>query len=232
MSGLPWFRLYAEFATDPVVQSLAFEDQRHFVMLLCLKCSGVLDKRYDQPDARDGVLRKALGLAADTFADAMDRLMSMGILDADFQPINWEKRQFVSDHDRTAAERKRRERARHAHVTRDNSASHGQVTEVSLRSDTDTDTDTDSEKNKKQSKRALRASRLVPDDFSPDLEYARKQLPDINAELEAQHFKDCEFKTPKTDWNRAWRNWIRTCKDRGQYARGSKAAGMEGVQWR
>ena len=35
----PWFRMYAEFATDPKVQMMSEADQRRFVMLLCLRCS-------------------------------------------------------------------------------------------------------------------------------------------------------------------------------------------------
>jgi hypothetical protein len=31
MSAGPWFKFHHEFATDPVVQLLSFEDQRHFV---------------------------------------------------------------------------------------------------------------------------------------------------------------------------------------------------------
>jgi len=34
-----WFRLYAEFATDPKVQMLSEADQRRYIMLLCLRCS-------------------------------------------------------------------------------------------------------------------------------------------------------------------------------------------------
>lgn len=34
-----WFRMYAEFATDPKVQMLSEADQRRYMMLLCLRCS-------------------------------------------------------------------------------------------------------------------------------------------------------------------------------------------------
>ena len=39
MSSQQWFRFYAEFATDPKVQMLSEQDQRRFIMLLCLRCS-------------------------------------------------------------------------------------------------------------------------------------------------------------------------------------------------
>jgi len=68
-----------------------------------------------------------------------------------------------------------------------------------------------------------RGSRL-PADFEPDLEYARKQLSDIDAAAEADRFKDFWMaksgkEACKADWPATWRNWIRTCRDSGRYAR-------------
>jgi uncharacterized protein YdaU (DUF1376 family) len=68
-----------------------------------------------------------------------------------------------------------------------------------------------------------RGSRL-PADFEPDLEYARKELPDIDAGAEADRFKDywkarSGPDAVKVDWKATWRNWIRTCRDSGKYAR-------------
>ncbi len=42
-----WFRLYAEFATDPKVQMLSEQDQRRYVMLLCMRCSNVNEPFQD-----------------------------------------------------------------------------------------------------------------------------------------------------------------------------------------
>lgn len=67
--------------------------------------------------------------------------------------------------------------------------------------------------------RGKKPAKRVPKDFEPDLSYATAQLPDVDAEAEAQKFKDWEYKTPRTDWPAAWRTWIRNCKDRGQYSR-------------
>lgn len=119
--SLPWFRLYAEFATDPVVQSLAFDDQRHFVMLLCFKCAGLLDRQFPSRQKRTDVIRKSLGLDGKAWDEMRDRLISVGLIDDELQPRNWNKRQFISDTDPTANERqkRRRERVRHAPVTRD-----------------------------------------------------------------------------------------------------------------
>lgn len=106
MSGLPWFRLYAEFAHDPEIQALAFEDQRHFVVALCLKCSGILDKDHSA-DQREKILTRALGLYGTAFHEATRRLVDAGLIDKNWQPCNWKKRQFISD---TSTERVRKHR--------------------------------------------------------------------------------------------------------------------------
>jgi len=144
---MQWFRLYGEFATDPVVQSLSFDDQRHFVMLLCLKSTGVLDKKFPAEDSehewdiRMGVVARALGLSVAAADEAMNRLCCIGLIGTNFQPKNWDKRQFISDSDPTAADRKRKQRLRESHrdVTRDSRPGHTPQNQI---------TDTDTEKNK------------------------------------------------------------------------------------
>ena len=43
----PWFRLYSEFAHDPKIQMLSEAMQRRYVMLLCLRCSEVLETLHE-----------------------------------------------------------------------------------------------------------------------------------------------------------------------------------------
>lgn len=144
--SLPWFRVYHEFASDPVIQSMAFEDQRHFIILLCLKCDGTLDKPL--PDhVRGGVIAKALGLDRKNAQDAKSRLMDMLLVDHEWQPVAWDKRQFKSDGDSTATERKRRQR-RKVKPSENNNIDHvtdeSRVTVTNVtRPDTDTDADTE-----------------------------------------------------------------------------------------
>lgn len=71
-----------------------------------------------------------------------------------------------------------------------------------------------------------RPSRRCPADFVPDEEYAKREIPDLDYPRESQRFKDYEFKTPRSDWGAAWRNWIRTCRDTGKYAKAG-----EGIKW-
>ena len=93
----PWFRLYSEFAADPKVQLLAFEDQRHFVVLLCLKCNGTLDTLSIGPEHFERMVCKALGLDPVSGAEAKRRLIEVGLITSQWQPVAWDRRQFESD---------------------------------------------------------------------------------------------------------------------------------------
>lgn len=94
--SMPWFRMYAEVAGDPVIQSLAFEDQRHYFILLCLKCNGTLDRQI-APRIRESVICRGLGLDPNSAQEAKRRLMEVSLIDKDWQPLGWEKRQYASD---------------------------------------------------------------------------------------------------------------------------------------
>jgi hypothetical protein len=103
---LPWFRFYTEFATDPVMQSLAFEDQRHFVILLCLKGSGLMDRKISQ-QARNRIILRGLGLDQGAGDEVKRRLIDVNLIDKNWFPRGWEDRQFSSD---TSTERVRKYR--------------------------------------------------------------------------------------------------------------------------
>lgn len=94
--ALPWFRMYAEAAGDPVLQSLAFDDQRHYFVLLCLKCGGALDRRL-VPQQRERIIARGLGLDQVTASEVKRRLLEVSLIDKNWQPLGWEKRQFSSD---------------------------------------------------------------------------------------------------------------------------------------
>ena len=97
MPAMPWLRLYTEFASDPVTQSLAFEDQRHFIILLCLKGNGTLDRPM-KPSNRDRIIYRGLGLDPSSAEEAKRRLMEVELITDTWQPKAWNKRQFISDH--------------------------------------------------------------------------------------------------------------------------------------
>ena len=137
--SLPWLRLYAEFASDPDVQSLAFEDQRHYVVLLCLKASGTLDKAYPTLERRMAVISRGLGLDQNTAREAQRRLMEAGLIDEQWQPLGWNERQYQAD---TSAARTRRWREkRFGDVTVTSPRTSRNVTVTAPDTDSDTDTE-------------------------------------------------------------------------------------------
>lgn len=118
----PWFRFYSKFITDPDIEELSFEDQRHFVFVLCMKCSGLLDKDFGSDiEKRERAISRRLGLQGEAFTFAKQRLIDARLIDGSWQPRSWSKLQFKSDHD--TAERQRRSRA-NRRVTRMSRDSH------------------------------------------------------------------------------------------------------------
>jgi hypothetical protein len=98
-----WFRLYAEFATDPKVQMMSEADQRRFIMLLCLRCSNGCVTLHDEEIAFQ------LRISNEEWLRSKALFVSKGVLTDDSLPTAWDKRQFVSD---SSAERVSRHRAK------------------------------------------------------------------------------------------------------------------------
>lgn len=96
-----WFRLYAEFATDPKVQMMSEANQRRFIMVLCLRCSN------DDVTLQDEEVAFQLRISIEEWATTKALFLSKGLLDENNTPSAWDKRQFVSD---SSAERVRKHR--------------------------------------------------------------------------------------------------------------------------
>jgi len=92
-----WFRLYSRIMTDPAIEFLSFEDQRHFVWLLCLKNDGVLDKKYPEEDMLDKVVARKLGLQGEAFQNCKERLLRNNLVTNKWQPKKWNALQFKTD---------------------------------------------------------------------------------------------------------------------------------------
>ncbi|MBN3822330.1 hypothetical protein G3O00_01690 [Burkholderia sp. Ac-20384] len=105
--SLPWFRMYSDFLNDPKMISLAFEDQRHFIGVLALKCGGVIDQKC-APELLDRIVAQRLWIDHAIIREVKKRLQAVNLIDENWQPTGWEKRQFRSDADPSGAERQRR----------------------------------------------------------------------------------------------------------------------------
>lgn len=128
-----WLRLWTDILEDPKLLLLAPDDRWYFVAILAIKRAGILDEG-DAPELLDRKVSLKLRIDHRERDELRNRLMAVRLIGQDWQPVGWEKRQFASDADRTAAERQRRHRnsIRHGRVTRDRGVtsrtSHGRVT--------------------------------------------------------------------------------------------------------
>jgi hypothetical protein len=127
----PWFRLYSEFAHDPKIQMLSEAMQRRYVMLMCLRCSEVLETLHETEIAFQ------LRLSTGELDETKDLFISKNFIDKHWNLLNWDKRQFVSDSStmRVAKHRNKKKQVSNADETLQKRPSNA--------IDTDTDTDTE-----------------------------------------------------------------------------------------
>ncbi len=192
--------MYHEFSGDPSIQCLAFEDQRHFVMVLCFKADGFLDREMPNPEFRHRAISKALGLDPVAGADALRRLAEVGLIREDWQPVSWEKRQFKSDNSTSRVQKWR-----------------SKSSEEESKKDIDTDTEGNVTSNVSETLHKKKSASRLPEDWRPTDElndYAAKNLPNVDLASLAESFID-HWKAKsgadarKADWSAAWRTWVR-----------------------
>jgi hypothetical protein len=136
---MQWFRLFYEFAVDPKVQSLSENDQRRLIMIFCLYGSGELQKLTDDEIAC------ALRIKIEDISVTKKLFLKKGVIDENWIPKNWEKRQFVSD---SSASRMRKKRARDktvcdGDVTSQLRHGYGHVTPPEAEAEAEADTETE-----------------------------------------------------------------------------------------
>ena len=200
----PWFRLYSEFAHDPKIQMLSEAMQRRYVMLMCLRCSEVLETLHETEIAFQ------LRLSTEELEQTKQLFISKNFIDKHWNLLNWDKRQFVSDSStmRVAKHRNKKKQVSNADETLQKRPSNA--------IDTDTDTDTEQIQKKVNNKRG---SRLAQDWFlSKSMgDWAIQERPDLDVRQVAEQFKDywvaqAGQKGVKLDWDATWRNWVRNTK--------------------
>ena len=89
--NMKWFRLYAEFASDPKIQSMSETFQRRYIMFLCLKCNGELEKLTEEE------ICCALRISSEELAETKEAFINKGFIDENYTILAWDKRQYVSD---------------------------------------------------------------------------------------------------------------------------------------
>lgn len=98
----PWFRMYAEFATDPKVQMMSEHLQRRLLMVMCFRCNETLETLHETE------LSFALRISMTELDETKKVFLAKGFIDEHWNLVNWDKRQFASDSS-TARVRKHRE---------------------------------------------------------------------------------------------------------------------------
>ena len=101
---MQWFKLYAEFASDPKVQGLSETMQRRLIMLYCLRCQGDLAKLNEKEIAL------ALRIPLQILRKTRDLFVAKGFMTEGWDMPKWEARQAPTDP--TAAQRMRNYRMR------------------------------------------------------------------------------------------------------------------------
>lgn len=231
---LPWFRLYHEIVDDDKIRLLAFEDRWHFIAILCCKAKGLLDDEEQSFDMMQRRLAVRLGLQVRETEELQRRLMEVGLVDSYWQPRNWSKRQRRSDHDSTAAERKRRQRDRngsHGGVTEESRVtyrdSHGDVTRLEVEGEGERE----EEKSRGGTRKRASQATPIPEDFEPDdklLQWAQANTPAIDPRAEVGKFVDYHRAKGNTfkDHRAAFRTWLRKAqefREQRQPAKGEEA---------
>lgn len=133
----PWFRLYAELATDPKIQMMSEAYQRRYIMLLCLRCSN------GDVTLQDEEVAFQLRISSDEWAETKRVFVQKNLLDSTGAIVAWDKRQYISDSSRERVARFREKKKQACNVT---------VTPPE--SDTDTDISTTDVVDKPPKKRA------------------------------------------------------------------------------
>lgn len=175
----PWFRMYAEFATDTKVQSMDETLQRRFIMFLCLQCNGEYERLSDDE------LAFALRISPAEIVTTRTVFKQKGFLDDNGKIRNWNKRQYKSDSSTGRVRKHRDKKKRNGGETLRN---------VSV---TPPDSDTDSEKDTTAGKPPNRVSRENPPDWLLDFKLAyparagdqgwRKAVKAANARISEGH---------------------------------------------
>jgi hypothetical protein len=191
MANLPWLRLYTDTVDNEKIRLLAFEDRWHYIALLCLKQQGVLDKKNDLLERKIAV---KIGVQLPALDEIKKRLMDVELIDNEWSPIGWERKQYKSDSstDRVRKYRKNKEIKK------------GNVTETLQKRECNA-LDTDTEQIKSKKKKAFK-----PPTHTEINNYCKERQIIVDAERFTNHYDSNGWMVGKNkmkDWKATVRNW-------------------------
>lgn len=191
MANLPWLRLYTDTVDNEKIRLLAFEDRWHYIALLCLKQQGVLDKSNELLDRKIAV---KIGVQLRELDEIKRRLMEVELIDENWIPTGWDKKQFKSDSstDRVRKHRKNKEIIK------------GNVTPP-LQEQKSNVLDTDTEQIQSKKKKCFK-----PPSHTEINDYCKERQITVDAERFINHYDSNGWMVGKNkmkDWKATVRNW-------------------------
>ena len=193
-----WFRAYADIVDDDKLRLLAFEDRWHFVAICALKCAGLIDEPISE--LRERKIAVKLGLALRECDEVKRRLMEVGLIDDEWQPGGWDRRQYDSD---SAAERMRRYRQRQKESGDTQPLRNGDVTVTNSETETETDISPNGDMGRKR-------KRFVVPTVEEVTEYIRQQGYQVDPARFVNHYASVGWrvgKSPMKSWHHAVAGW-------------------------
>lgn len=221
--GIDWFRWHHGSVTDPKFQLVAKKAGSRFgdvvaVWAFILEAASTAADRGCIGPVDVESLDFMLGAEDGTTSRILGAMTSRGLIEGT-RIASWERRQPKREReDDSSTERVRafrqKQRQQQECNAKPGNETPGNATE---RQETPRVEESREEVNTSTSLRSVerppkRGTRKAPDDFRPDADlsaWARDNFPVVNAQLETEKFRDHTFKTAITDWDGAWRNWIR-----------------------
>jgi hypothetical protein len=133
-----WFRLYNDIVDNHKIRMLAFEDRWHFIAIMACHSQelGGGDEFFERS------LAIKLGVQVRELEEIQRRLMDVNLIDANWIPIGWDDRQFLSDNSKARVKKYREKQRLSKSVTEVKRDCNVTVTVQ------DTDTDTEQKQNK------------------------------------------------------------------------------------
>lgn len=214
---LRWLKLHTDMLNDDKLLLLDKADRYRYVELLLLKRAGVLDSTAPKRLER---VASSVRETPEEWLTAMARLLDAGLIDEQWHPRAWDRRQAHVDTDAAIRMRNYRARLRGDVGTGDepvtervrNACAQSYVLEVEEEVEVDTEGEKEKEGSKSRSRAPARGSKRMPADWKPDqqlLEWAEAMCPLVDFAAELQAIRDCEFRVAHSDWSATVRNWMR-----------------------
>ena len=192
---MTWFRLYAEFATDPKVQMLSEVDQRRYIMVLCLRCSN------GHVTLHETEMAFQLRISESEWQQTKATLLAKNLITADNLPTGWERRQYVSDSS-VARVRKHREKVKRF----------GNVTVAPTKRPCNAlETETETENKEQEHGARKRSPAFVPPTVEQVQQHCQAKGYRVDAEAFVAHYTANGWKVggraPMRDWRSATVTW-------------------------